>query len=769
MLTLYHGGEQYPLDNTEYYIRELANGLDEVIFSLPIHHPIYAILAEEENIVDRAGQTYKVKQIDAGARDAKVVCQLDIDEWRATLNVEYNSGTKTVVQQIEAVKPTGWTVLDRSSINIGRTIEGDLTPYDVCVECTNIYSVYVRWDNKIKTCTIYPKAMGTPVGAFATRELNLKEINYKGKSNDLVTRLYAYGKDGLSFADINSGKAYVDNFTYTNKIICGIWRDDRYEVAQNLLDDATTKLAQMAKPVRSYECSIVDLQATNPSLYNNLDFSLFTAATLIDDVKENAVNYQVVERHIYPYHPDKNEVVFNSEPLKITASVVSIANEIENPNSTFSQIQAERIKYATNWLLSGDGYVVAVKGADGEWKELLFMDDNDMALAQKVLRINENGIGFSTNGVNGPYTNAWTIDGQLVADFITTGTMSANRIRGGVLELGGFNNEDGVLLAYANGAVTSGAYSGSNIDIPIGYTQIGTVATVPIDVIISNISNLADYGGAYTLFYTSDGGATWSNLESGSLNDGSNRLNTQLNIVNNSNVYYTLRIKQVTGKTATFDYAIKKNLAVTRIDASGIDTTNGNFKGTINGSTISGSTISGSTITSEGTGTGTSATISGGSVVIVADANNYLKIEGGGETTTFGPNISVNGDIYVQERPTYLGWAIYDAKQAHSSDIKLKKNVEDIPISDSRKIIQGARPRYYEFKETLEKGTRSGLIAQELREALDSIGNDTAIERESIRREGEREIIYEDFIAHLINCIKDLYAEIDSLKGVVNG
>ena len=42
-----------------------------------------------------------------------------------------------------------------------------------------------------------------------------------------------------------------------------------------------------------------------------------------------------------------------------------------------------------------------------------------------MLRINTNGIGFSTNGVNGPYRNAWTIDGSLVADFITTGTLNA--------------------------------------------------------------------------------------------------------------------------------------------------------------------------------------------------------------------------------------------------------------------------------------------------------------------------------------------------------
>lgn len=428
MLTFYHNGEQYALDNTEYYVRELANGLDEIIFQIPIHDEIYGILSEEEEITDRAGQTYKVKQIDAGANDAKVVCQLDLDEWRNSINIDYNSGTKTVNEQITAVLPAGWIINDYALVNIGRTIEGDLTPFDVCIECTSVYNVYIRWDNKNKTVNIYPKAMGSPVGAFATRELNLKEINYKGKSNDIVTRLYAYGKDGLSFADINGGKAYVDNFDYTTEVICGVWRDDRYEVKENLLEDATAKLAQMSKPQRTYECSIVDLQATNPELYNNLDFSLFTAATLIDDVKNTSVDYQVVERHIFPYHPDKNEVIFNSEPLKITASVVNVVDAIENPSSTFQQIQAQRIASATNWLTSGDGYVVARKGPNGEWKELLFMDTDDETTAQKVIRINENGIGFSTTGINGPYTNAWTIDGSLNASFITSGTLDADLV-----------------------------------------------------------------------------------------------------------------------------------------------------------------------------------------------------------------------------------------------------------------------------------------------------------------------------------------------------
>ena len=428
MLTLYHNGEEHPIQNTEYYIRELANGLDEVIFKISVWDPIYQILAEEDDIVDRGGQRYLVKQIDGGAVTAKVICQLDLDEWRSTLSVGYDSGSKTVLEQVEAIAPAGWTVQDLSGSSIKRTLHGDLTPLQVCQECTGVYQVYIRWDVKTKVCRIYPKAMNDPVGSFATRELNLKEINYKGKSNNFATRLYAYGKDGLSFADINGGKPYVDNNTYSSRVICAYWQDDRYEVKQNLLDDAIEKLALLAVPERSYDCAIVDLQATNPELYNNLDFSLFTTATLIDDIKNTAINYQVVERHVWPYHPDRNDVIFDSSPLKITTEVVRIQDALENPNSTFQQIWSSKVNAATDWLLSGDGYVVAVKGNDGEWKELLFMDTNDIATAQKVIRINENGIGFSTTGANGPYTNAWTIDGQLNADFITTGTLNANSV-----------------------------------------------------------------------------------------------------------------------------------------------------------------------------------------------------------------------------------------------------------------------------------------------------------------------------------------------------
>lgn len=185
----------------------------------------------------------------------------------------------------------------------------------------------------------------------------------------------------------------------------------------------------MAVPSRSYDCDVVDLAATNPEMYRIQDFSIFRVATLIDDTKNFAINYQVVERWDYPYYPESNKVIFSSSPAKIQNQVTHITQQVENPNSSFRQQQQAAINNATKWLTNADGYVVAVKDDNGAWKELLFLDTPDASTAKNVLRINTNGIGFSTTGVNGPYKNAWTIDGSLVADFITAGTLNAALVK----------------------------------------------------------------------------------------------------------------------------------------------------------------------------------------------------------------------------------------------------------------------------------------------------------------------------------------------------
>lgn len=91
-----------------------------------------------------------------------------------------------------------------------------------------------------------------------------------------------------------------------------------------------------------------------------------------------------------------------------------LANNTQRMFKQYNNTVTEMIDTATAWLTKGDGYVVAVKNTDGSWKELLFMDTADIQTAHNVLRVNQNGIGFSSTGVAGPYTQAWTLDGRMV-------------------------------------------------------------------------------------------------------------------------------------------------------------------------------------------------------------------------------------------------------------------------------------------------------------------------------------------------------------------
>ena len=94
-------------------------------------------------------------------------------------------------------------------------------------------------------------------------------------------------------------------------------------------------------------------------------------------------------------------------------AINALQSTMQTKFGTFSNEIREDIDNATAWLTSSDGYVIAVKNNDGSWKELIFADHNDPADWVHCLRINENGIGFSSDGGQ-TYTQAWTLDGKLV-------------------------------------------------------------------------------------------------------------------------------------------------------------------------------------------------------------------------------------------------------------------------------------------------------------------------------------------------------------------
>ncbi len=148
---------------------------------------------------------------------------------------------------------------------------------------------------------------------------------------------------------------------------------------------------------------------------------------------------QKVIKTVYNVLLERYDSMDLGEPRTTLAQSIidTVHNEMENmlPEVEVTRSAMEQaIEHATELITGGlGGHVVFNLNADGEPQEILIMDTDDIMTAVNVIRINQNGIGFSTDGYDGPFTTAWTIDGHFVADFITAGVLSANLIKAGIL------------------------------------------------------------------------------------------------------------------------------------------------------------------------------------------------------------------------------------------------------------------------------------------------------------------------------------------------
>lgn len=516
MLTVYSGANGYPISNDDYYVRLLASGLDEVVFQVSIRDDVYKYITEEARIRDRDGNYYIIKQIDAGNENAKIVAQIDIDDWKSVMYEKYSNNSASVYETVLSVIPSGWSCTDHTGFINRRTIptsdttqDYNVTAWKVLQDCCNVFKVRFRFDTKNKIVHIINPKNYQNVGAFATRDLNLRDLNYKGKSNDFCTRLYAEGAEGLTFASINDGKNYVEDFSYSNKVISAYWKDERYKDAQSLLEDAQAKLAENCKPQRSYDCDVLDLKNTNPEMYGFEDFSLFSVITLIDDAKQERLDYQIVEKWEYPYYPVNNKVVLSTETPKIQSQVISLIDAVNSPTSAFQQIMQSAIINSTDLITGNNGGYVALHDTNGDTipDEILIMDTPDIATAQKVWRWNKSGLGYSSTGYNGQYGLAMTIDGSIVADYITTGVLNGNLIRAGSLQVSALSDdamqEAGLLHSYVPIDIMSNLprweYNAATVSYGTAQYQGETYITIELDG-----STLSAYNSTYQTQFKSD-------------------------------------------------------------------------------------------------------------------------------------------------------------------------------------------------------------------------------------------------------------------------
>lgn len=130
-------------------------------------------------------------------------------------------------------------------------------------------------------------------------------------------------------------------------------------------------------------------------------------------------------------------ITLGSAKASLLSTISDTAQSVDNivqKVDRFPSLMQSAINSATK-LITGQkgGYVVLHGDETGQPYELLVLDSPNIADAVNVWRWNVGGLGFSSNGYNGPYETAITADGQIVADFITSGSLVANIIKAGVL------------------------------------------------------------------------------------------------------------------------------------------------------------------------------------------------------------------------------------------------------------------------------------------------------------------------------------------------
>lgn len=125
-----------------------------------------------------------------------------------------------------------------------------------------------------------------------------------------------------------------------------------------------------------------------------------------------------------------------SSMITTISEAQSTVDKVESTVGRFPKLLQTAIGKATG-LITGQsgGYVVIhTSEENGQPYELLILDAPSIDEAVNVWRWNVGGLGFSHNGYNGPYETAITADGQIVADFITSGSLVANIIKAGVIQ-----------------------------------------------------------------------------------------------------------------------------------------------------------------------------------------------------------------------------------------------------------------------------------------------------------------------------------------------
>lgn len=429
----------------------------------------------------------------------------------------------------------------------------------------------------------------------------------------------------------------IANFGYVR--VLKTW--DNVTIAENL----KAKAIEWLKSAQ-YENMTLELKAIDMSQFDvNIDtFKVGEQVHIWALPYGMDTNIPVRKKTIYLSDLEKNEVVLgNSTRESFTSqaskAVQALKEEIPEDFPVLRQAKDNAINMLTD---PAKGYVTYVFDENGNRTEIWIADNLDNDKATKKWVWNSSGLGYLFKKPDGSWDTsvAITIDGKISANFITTGTMSANHIRGGILEVGGkdsgkdgsieVKNEAGTTLITLNknGMTLSGGQkiAWSNIsdqpDIPDNFDDLdGTVASTQISD--NAITTAKINASAITSEKINANAVTSDKISVDSLDAVSANMGT-VNVGGNDNGYGTLYVKDKDG-----------NVKVT-LDSDGIKAEQGYIGSDSDGWHISSKYIN----SKDGPTTPLTTTVTNGTYVgtdgIYNSNGTYFARMTGGEISTNG-------------------------------------------------------------------------------------------------------------------------------------
>lgn len=261
---------------------------------------------------------------------------------------------------------------------------------------------------------------------FSQKRNNLLSATYEKGNTDLLNAIYATGADVTQTvyrtADIPTG-------TLRKETAIDVSVETVADIEDYALEQVTGNIA-----TNSYTLDVAAVEDYGVK-YNLGDY-----VTVKDDLTGKTWTAQIEEAKKRKSQTEKKiELVLGDTKMKLLNKIqntvdISVKSESNKAYNTSKDALENSIENATNLITGTDGgYLLIHLDENKKPYELLIMDTDDINTATKIWRFGMGGLGFSSNGYGGPYTTAITMDGRIVADFITAGGMSAERINAGTL------------------------------------------------------------------------------------------------------------------------------------------------------------------------------------------------------------------------------------------------------------------------------------------------------------------------------------------------